>query len=313
MKPYRTFFLKLIVFIVCFILIDFLGGFCLERIQQTMQNKHPGHIKYKTTYMIDRCYEDIIIVGSSTASHHYNSEKIEEGTGLTTYNCAMDGHFFIYQNALIHMMLKRHQPKVLIWEIGEHFLSTPNNLEYQTMNDLYPYYADMDIKELIDKKDRFQKYRMTSRLFRYNSTLFQAAYLLLKPREFNKGFVPLEASDVKSTTMVTEIDSINNKPDIEKEKLFVETVKLLKEKNVFLVITSSPRNYHASTLNTTDYTRLLSLIEEYHIPYINSYGLFTGDSTLFRDADHLNENGANKYMDSFVPKLHALLEENNIR
>ena len=313
MKLYRTFFLKLIVFIVCLIMIDFLGGFCLERIQQTMQNKHPGHIKYKTSYMIDRCCEDIIIVGSSTASHHYDSEKIEDGTGFTTYNCAMDGHFFIYQSALIHMMLKRHQPKVLIWEIGEHFLSTTYDLEYQTMNDLYPYYSDKEIRELIDKKDCFQKFRMVSRIYRYNSTLFTAAYLLVKPREFNKGFVPLEASDVKSTTMVNEINPINNKSDIEKEELFIETVKLLKDKNVFLVITSSPRNYHASTLNTTDYTHLLSLIKEYHIPYINSYGLFAGDFTLFRDADHLNENGANKYMDSFVPKLHDLLEKNNIR
>lgn len=292
--------------------MDLLGGWCLKTIQDDMQKKHPEHIKYKTTYMIDRSYEDIIILGSSTASHHYISQRIEDSTDLTTYNCAMDGHFFVYQNALIHMMLKRHQPKVLIWEIGEHFLSTPRDLEYQSMNDLYPYYGDEYVKELIDKKDRFQKYRMVSHLYRYNSTLFQAAYLLTKPRHFVKGFVPLETSDVKSTIMVEDIDSIHNIIDPNKSEMFLETMKLLNEKNVFLVITSSPRNYHNRTLNTTDYKQLLLLIEENHIPYINTFSLFTGDTTLFRDADHLNETGANKYMDEFIPKLEDLLRENNI-
>ncbi len=78
---------------------------------------------------------DVIIFGSSRASHHYNPEPISEATGLSVFNAADDGKNAVYQLGLLNLLLKKHVPKVIIYEIGD--ISSDFN---GGTHDLFPYY-----------------------------------------------------------------------------------------------------------------------------------------------------------------------------
>lgn len=307
MNSYIKLGLKTLVFILCLVILDCFGGRLLEWIQVKSQSKWPESLSFKTSYMVDKVNADIVIVGSSIASHHYIPKMIKDSTGLTAYNCAMDGHFFLYQNELINLMLERYQPKVIIWEIGEHFLSTRKDLEYQSINDLYPYYSHKHAKELIDGKDKYQKYRMLSMLYRCNSTIQTPFYHMMKNSCFEQGYVPIETTGYVYPTLYTKVE--DDPIDSLKLDVLRETIEKCKDNGVKLIFTSSPRYASANTLDVSDYHCFLDLIDELQTPYINHFTLFNNDSTLFKDVSHMNDDGAHEYMKVFIPEFKATICE----
>lgn len=306
------FIFKLVVFFACLVLIDIMCGLCLDKIRALSFSHHIEADDYKADFMVEKVLSDVVIVGSSTASHHYIPEVMEKELNLSVYNCGIDGCFFLQQTELIYLLLQRHHPKIIIWEIGEHPLSTAVEKEYQSINRFYPFYYIQHTKEFVDGKDVYQKYRMLSQLYRHNSTLHTYVFEMLRQPSLQSlnGYIPLEARK-NFPSMITSIE--NGKIDARRIDVLNNTIDLCRESGILLVVTSSPRYYSESILDSKDYRMLIEFLQKKDVPYVDFFSIFKTKPELFYDNDHLNDDGTRKYMDLFVPELKKIITEKGLK
>lgn len=302
MKSYIRLLIKALIFVFCLVTVDYLGGFVFESLRKATFNRHPESLSFKTQYMVDKCTSDIIIIGSSTAAHAFIPSIIEDSTGMTAHNCAMDGHFFIYQNECINLLLDRYKPKIIVWDLNEHFLSTSRELEFQAINDLYPYYYRESTRLLIDSKNQKSKVRSFSKLYRYNSTLSTIVYEMISPSHFPDGYVPIETSGYVFPELKTDPNTITTF-DNSKLNILHSTIERCKSLGVQLIFVITPKYANESCLLTDDFIALSDMLYSEQVEMLNYYCIFNSNASLFKDVAHLNDNGAKEFMQIFIPQL----------
>ena len=312
MRKYRVLIIRLILFVVCFVIVDFFIGYVMSSLREKGIKKNPQAIALKEAYCIEGVKSDIVIIGSSSASHHYISKMLQDSLKMSVYNCAQDGSFFLSQNILINMMLERYSPKVILWEIGETALSnaTNGNLDYQSIDAFYPYYDNVYVRKIVQSKDKYQTIRMLSHAYRYNSDLLTYCNLCFANRnDKNLGYVPIKVGTVfpskGNEDCVAKIDEA-------KVEMFTNTINKCRSCGTQVVLTSSPRFKEKSSLEVCDsYKYLCDMIHDFRIPYLNYYSCppFDSDSTFFKDVNHMNEKGAEKYMQLFIPDFKRIIQQ----
>ena len=300
-KLLRLFVFNVLIIILIIGGVDFLGGKINRILQFAVCEKFPYNIGSKTYYTINKTNEDIIIIGSSRASHHYISRLITDSTKFSTYNCGQDGHFFVFSNCLINTLLDRYSPKYIIWEIDDNCLASTSS--EQAINDLYPYYDLEYCKNVIDGMGIKQKMKMKSKLYRYNSTLDCLIFPFLKAQNFDHGYVPIENLGYKYPTIRNDL--YESKINSDKVEMLRNTLVNCIEHNTKIIITSSPKFIIDNIKNTVQYRTLAQVCDDYDIPFIDlsDIDIFLKDSTYFKDNVHMNDKGAKKYMEYFIPEL----------
>ena len=129
--------LKTLKFVIIFVITDFLFGTLASKL---FFNQETG--KYaRSTYVIKKAKEDIIVFGSSHAHRHYVPEVISKKLSKTCYNAGADGQQLVYHNVLQKMILNRYHPEIIILNIDEEFLFKSNK-SIDRLGDLHPYYFD---------------------------------------------------------------------------------------------------------------------------------------------------------------------------
>lgn len=312
MKQYLKWFAKLILLALVLLIADFAVGKLDDYVFHLDSNSNPDYI----TNLI-KMDDDMIIIGSSTASHHYIPTRIQDSLGLTVYNAGLDGAFFIFQNCAINYLVQQNPPRYILWEIDEDCLSDnmPQSREYQKMQELYPYYNNNYIHNAIDGRDEWQKYRMLSKIYRDNSSMVndvKIGILSLTHRlsrastvfqDSIKGYKPLPSTGYDYPELETlKVDEYVNPMKIE---ILKNTIHSCKKSGVKIIFTSSPRHYNADLLSLQQARKLKQIASEEEIPYLIFYNYFplAGKSSFFKDNDHLNSNGTEAYMDVFIPAL----------
>lgn len=310
-NTYIKLFLKFVLFIAAFVVVDLFVGKGFSYLENKAFSKNELSYEQRQRYCIEKATPEIAIIGSSTASHHYISRQMEDSLKMSVFNFGRDGCFFYYQNALINLMLDRYSPKIIIWEIGETSLSSYNiQKEYQAINDLYPWYKNLYIKNVIDKIDDWQRIRMLSNGFRNNSNIL--LYLRLccgDYNESNNGYRPITKTTFNQYGRHKDLSQYTIIP--EKVDCLLQTLARCEDNDVKVIITSSPR-YFDNEVKTCDYYLLLKEIAKNNdIPFIDFYDAkpFSEDSTFFYDNYHLNNKGASLYMNEFIPVLQKELIE----
>jgi len=315
MKQFTKWFGKLLLLALIVAMADFGVG----KIDSFIRGRdNDVNLDYLTR--ITSGHEDILIIGSSIASHHYIPAQIQDSLGLTCYNAGLDGAFFVFQNCAINYLLENNQPKYILWEIGEDCLSDniPKSREYQKMNLLYPYYSNEYIHHAVDSRDCWQKYRMLSKMYCANSNMIHDVLSVIdfirnrKPtkqigREKKLGYVPLENNGYDYPAI--ECDSAGEYVNPEKLEMLRNTIIACKKHDVQLIFTSSPRHYDADLLSSLQSVALRRFAEEEGIPYIDFYNFesISDNNTYFKDCDHLNARGAEAYMEVFIPEIKKIV------
>lgn len=305
---------KVVQFFMIVLAVDMLSGILFRELQQASFERNPLRFEVRAMYAIEKGDAEIAIIGASDASHSYISKEIEDSLGLTTFNYGKDGCFFIYQNCLINLMLERYTPKVIIWEIGKASLGKDelgDSRQWLSISDFYPYYdRNKYCQNVIDRKGRYQHLYMFSSLYRYNSKMLT----ILEPFIFRenvpttKGYMPLP-----NTGYIFPEFHVSKTPDgIDswKVKLLTGTLSLLRDKNVKVVFCYAPGYGDNGSDRTIQHKKLKEMAEEFGVTIIDNQDapVFMSDSTLFKDARHLNDKGANLYMKYFIPELKSILQ-----
>ena len=290
-NPYKYFFFKLVVLFALVFVSDFLIG----NVLCYYYFKQQRGADYLTTYSIDSTRADLLIFGSSRASHHYQPAVFENHLNLTCYNAGRDGNFLFYHYGVLEAVLKRYSPKMIILDFVHGEFSKSQN-SYDRISSLLPYYrSHPEMRSIIELKSPYEKLKFLSKIYPYNSLMLIMAggntLFSKKEREDIDGYIPLtnvwnDAIKIENTPIKYEIDSI-------KIKVYKSFIQACINSKVKLYIICSPY-----FLKSTDADYSVKLAEEIANKYNVKFFDYSRDSTfinspkLFYNAEHLNNEGA---------------------
>lgn len=295
----KKFLIYTALFLVLAVAYDAMLGYALEKMS--------GHARsgqaLKNLEVAETAAPDILILGSSRASHHYVPDNIERALGGSAYVAGQDGNGIVMMDPLLHIISARHKPSTVIYDITPAF-----DIHDDDPHRYLPYLRMLWHKNnftdsLIGEIDPTEPYKMQSKLFRYNSSpLLLAKGIVSKTNDFDRGYVPLYG--VLDTTLLPASnakETVHQTSEL-KFKLFREMISYCRKNDIRLYFAVSPQ-YNAS--DEWDPT-LTSLIEDLDITVLdfhNHPAFSTPD--YFSDEAHLNHTGATVYTDSVMARITA--------
>ena len=256
--------------------------------------KQTSGLYYRTTYAIDSTEAEVLIFGSSRANHHYVPEIFEETLKLSCYNTGRDGNSILYNYAIFESVIKRYSPKLIILDIVPGDMSF-SDYSYERLTSLLPYYKDHpEIRETVHLRGQFEKYKLISSIYPFNSSLIT---ILIGTSELNKerkpdikGYIPLYG--IMQDTIPVRKSFSSDKLDKNKLQALEAIFKTCNEKGVQIVLVTSP--YFAQI--EMDYSQNLvsELCDKYQIDFLDysKSDVFINSATSFVDFQHLNQEGA---------------------
>ena len=294
---------KLSVLIVALLVLDFIIGSLLN----LFYFKQKSGTLYRTTYSLEKTTADFIIFGSSTANHNYYPQLFQKRFNMSCYNTGRDGISGFYQYAVLKAILKRYSPKIVIYDFEYHEFRNEKN-DYDRLSALLPYYKKHpEIRSVVDLKSPYEKLKLTSKIYPFNSMLFTIAIgnaeLNKKRRGDISGYVPL--TNVWHEPMRDGNTFKNYDIDSNKVSIYRSFIKDCINAKIKLYIVCSPLFIKPDYVNSSAVLGK-KIADENNIEFFD----FSKDSTFlnnhefFADISHLNYNGAlvfsNKIIDSIL-------------
>lgn len=290
----KRFFKNFTIIVIVIIALDFLIGSLLKHYYFKQKFN-------KITNAINNTKEDFLIFGSSRALHHYIPAVFEKKLNVTCYNCGRDDGYLIFHLALISAIIERYTPKHIILDItpDEFSISEEGRLAM-----LLPYYNDLAVKPYVEYNSRFEKIKLLSHIYPYNSLFGIIVVNNLSsrpsPPSSNNGYMQL------GRTM-----TYSEKVEFKHEEIIKSRIQLLNDflmksnkKQIKVTLVISPV-YCTFRSNDIVVSIIDSLCHKYkNVNFFNyeNSSQFT-DYKLFNDERHLNDFGANKFSEDLANKL----------
>lgn len=295
----KKFFINIITFGFCLVILDVFVGF----LSGGLGSSANGGLTRENYYIAKESLDDIIILGSSRAKHHYDPFIIEDSLGMSCYNMGLDGNGIILAYGRYKMLLERYTPKLIIYEVSTSFDIYKYDENTRYLTNLRQYYDVEGVKNIVDQIiDEKEKIKMQSVMYRNNSKLLPAVIDNVINRNLQKGYVPLyrvmnePVKDFVSKENVLEIDSA-------KLNLFESFICDVKSKDIGLILMVSP-TYRGKDCEN-EYCEVIKLCNKYNVKFVcnNDMVGIVDDYRLFQDRAHMNNTGANKYTCEIIPFL----------
>jgi hypothetical protein len=303
-NSYLLFFLRLAIFIFTLFVLDGVTGSLLRHYYFTQNS---GSM-YHTTYSMESATNDIIIFGTSRATHHYKPEVFERMLGMTCYNAGKDGTQILYHYAVLESVLKRYTPKIIILDISlKEVLKSDEN--YDWLSSLLPYYKKHpEIRPVVDLKSYFEKYKLISSSYPFNSAILTIAKSngITSAEKGEKGYLPLEKEWKEPLT--TDIPRRPEKIDSVKLHYFEKFIEDCKKANTRLYVMFSPI-YIRYDQPPVSLVTIKGICEHNHIPFYDySKSIeFLSNPSLFQDRSHMNDKGATIYSEKVAREIKSSL------
>ena len=288
--------------------VDRLVGATILGLKNAGLKRNPESMSLKTSYTVEKVTTDVVVIGSSKASHHYIPDMLARHLGMTAYNCGRDGCFFLYQNCIVNMLLDRYKPKMILWDIQPGSFTARNTAdEYQNFRYFTPYYhRSFWAKNYIDSESKKMPLRMLSEMYGYNSKLpsFIVPLFFHRPSTMN-GYNPLPSTGYDYPMKKREKPNATGKVSKAYLQLLDETLKRCRKTGIDVRLYISPV-YSVKNSLTQRAEREISRISannDVHCSDFHSFPVFMRDSTLFKDVSHLNDKGAKVYTELVLKEM----------
>lgn len=284
-------FTKAIIFIV---LAWFLSGVAYYGLNYMYMNSYGGNSGAQINHLIRTQY-DIYVFGASRASHHYDPEVIGAKLGMKCYNAGDDGKNATYQLGLLQMLLKKHTPKLIIYEAGDF---SPF-LDSGTV-DLFPYYyLDEDVKNILIQRDKWASIKFLFPLYAYNRKVLTVVKGFVQSSPpYSTGFRPLSGTmhPAEEARLKSKSHESDNDDAIDRKSLvsFKEFIRTCKDNHVTLILCYSP-TYLPSKPQGIDFITNIARKEGLPFFMFGEDARYNYNPKFFRDAGHLNSSGASMF------------------
>lgn len=288
---FQYFLWKLILFSIFIFIFDSIIGSMLNYFYFSQESGDQS----RTTYSIQKTTADIIILGSSRASHHYNPAIFENKLNLSAYNAGRDGNFIFYHFAVLNGVLNRYTPKIVILDLNRAELQEDHE-SYDRIATLLPYYKNHpEIRSIIEHKGAYENIKLISNIYPFNSLILTIAIGNL---ELNKrrnadylGYLPINKT--YDGPLKTETISTRPKLDSLKVEVYKSIIYECNKKGVKLIIICSP---YFMQFSTEDISLLVAeeIAKQNGVEFydFSDNQIFLNNKKLFADNAHLNDNGA---------------------
>ncbi len=298
------FLLKTISFAVILVLIDLSIGNLLKYLYY----KQDSGWLYRTTYALESTNADLLIFGASRANHHYYTELFEKRLNISCYNTGRDGNAIFYHYAILQGILKRYSPKMAILDFSHgEFMKRQDS--YDRISSLLPYYKKHpEIRSIVELRGPYEKYKLASSIYPYNSLLFQIAVgnagfnRSRQNRNDDNGYVPLYKTwkgsvIVDSTFEKYELDTLK----IKYYKSFIEDC-LRSHVKLYVILSPCFIKYKKRDASVLMGRQIAS---EYNIPFYDftDDAFFLKSAKIYADESHLNDSGAKIYTEKVIDRM----------
>lgn len=300
-RPVTHLLRRSLLLLVLLFALDRLLGAGLERMYY--QQKHGDD--QVTLYTLDSTREDLLVFGSSRASHHYHTRVLEEELGISAYNCGRDEMGISYSAAIIPLVLQRYTPKYIIIEVIPTELATWGKAisERHIATVLLPLaYKYPSLWKTIAYADKSDVYKAAvSRVYPYNSMIgaFVQNTYTKYGHQTDLGYEPLykQIDSVKFTKPTWE--SFDHATDVNAAlaERFTELLDTAAAHGVNVFVTISPF-YFYQDLSHNKSLKALEMLCAAHGAHFMSFAYdprFVQRPRLFNDDLHLNDSGARIY------------------
>lgn len=289
------FLLKIFLFFTFFAAVDIISGYVFSFIRSRSQK---GSETLNSEIIANRLEDDIIILGSSRALHHYNPQVFTNILGLTCHNCGEGGHGIIFEYGRYKMLTSRYTPKLIIYELTPSFDYGKEKSYSKYLGKLRPYYDKEGIKDIFkDFDSELTELKMVSNMFKNNSMILPYLFDFVKEGKLIKGYSPLYG---QIHNYIVEESPLP--PDIDIDSLkysYLEKMVLdAQSKKIPIVFAMSP--IYGSAINPGpeyDYRPAMHIFKKYNILFFNylHYEPIALNQSYFHDGGHMNDDGANAY------------------
>ncbi|MEO6814427.1 MAG: hypothetical protein ABI172_10885, partial [Ginsengibacter sp.] len=158
-----------------FLIIIFLLDYSIGSLLRYFYFKQSSGLLYRTTYAMDSTRAEVVIFGSSTANHHYYPKLFEDRLQMSAYNAGRDGNGIFYHTSILKCILKRYSPKIAILDLSTEEFNKDQE-SYDRISSLLPYYdSHPEIHSIIQLKSPYEKYKLLSKIYPFNSLIFTIA------------------------------------------------------------------------------------------------------------------------------------------
>lgn len=281
---------RMLIFFATIAVLDFVCGKLLEKKYWALKK---GYDRF-TTYAITKAAAPILIFGSSRAMNNFNPAVLKNELNLPGYNAGRVGQSIFYHYALLKAALKRYTPQMVILSMDAGDFAKAQK-DYDRLAQLLPYYREHpEIRELVDLKGPYEKIKMLSYTYPYNSLL-----LPIVKDDFNKkkdeqnpdGFLPL---DRKAAAPFHKIDYSDFATlDSNKINIYRRFIKECKEAGIALYIVCPP--YRVDATGSDSSLALAETIAKENNIHFFDYSrdtYYASHTDYFADFRHLNKDGA---------------------
>ena len=300
----KSFIIKILVFAVLMLAVDMSIG----KVFEILQERAPYGNWQRFRYINDEMKDEILIMGSSRASHHYVPKIIEDSLGMSCYNCGVDGYGIIMFWGNYQMFSSRYSPKMIIYDLSRFDTAEDDHSTY--LGWLRAYYDRDCIPRMFDEVDEMEKYKMMSHAYRWNFKFVQLATdNVAQFVKTEKGYKPLSGTMnyVPGKDKNNLITNKTIKADYDELKFeYIERMIVsCKKRGITLVFALSPM-YGAGSSGV--YEGVFALAKKYDCPVIDMYASqkYVSDTRYFKDSSHMNSFGAEEYTKDFILNLKKL-------
>ena len=299
----KRFFIQVLAFLAIVVAFDVICGVTLRHIE----SKAKGGFTFRDNYICDRLETDVLVSGSSRCVRHFNPQIISDSLGMTCYNSGQMGNGIILNYGRLKMIDERKKPKIIIYDLHPDFdlLEGEDNHRYLTWLKSH-YYRD-GISEIFESIDRSEKYKMQSRMYRYNSRWVEIMIDFLHPisEARSDGFSPL-MGEMDKTKIHTEDKKVNKKYVFDELKISYINKMIAESGDARLFFVVSPSWYGMDTLQ---FDPVKMICQERGITFVD----FSNDpkyvhhDEYFKDGMHMNDKGADEFTKDLVEIIRKMI------
>lgn len=296
----KKFLINIAIFFAIVAFVDFSLGKLFHYLQASACGRTGAEY-----YVCEKATEDIIIMGSSRASHHYVPEIISEKLGMSCFNAGQDGNGIILHYGRWKLLSKRHAPKLIIYDLTTEFdLAVNDNMTY--IDRLKPFCEDATVNKYVSALFPAERFKLLSGMYCFNYKFLEILFDYKGKTDFikNQGYVPLYGhirDEIVNNPRGNKIENIPFDADkIYYLELLLTDAKQVGTKVVFVV---SP-SWKGGGYSREVYTNIEAIANQYgvqFIDYIDSEICDTPD--YFEDSAHLNDMGARVFTIDFTTRI----------
>ena len=296
----KKFLINIAIFFAIVVAVDFSLGKVFHYLQSTAGGRTGAEF-----YVCEKATEDVIIMGSSRASHHYVPDIISESLGMTCFNAGQDGNGIILQYGRWKMLSERYTPKLLIYDISTEFdLAENDNMAY--VDRLKPFACYDAVRNYVADIFPMEKLKLFSKLYCYNYKFIEMfSDCRQKGDKVSKtGYIPLYGH-IRYEIVQKErvVSNVVIRQNFEKAYYLEQLVKETKIAGTKLIFVVSPY-WKGYGYGKKTYSQIAELSKRYDVPFIEyiESGI-CNDPENFEDSYHLNDRGARIFTEDLCKRI----------